>query len=216
MMADVIIAPSLLSCDFARIAEEVKAVEQAGADWLHIDVMDGHFVPNLTIGPAVVSAIKKVASVPLDVHLMISNPDDFIEQFVDAGSDYLTVHYEACTHLHRTLTAIKHAGAIPGVSLNPATPPEMILPVLSEIELILFMTVNPGFGGQDFIPSVLDKVGPIKSGLNELGKGCLLAVDGGINEVTAPAVIKKGINVLVAGSYIFGSPDYRKAIDSLR
>ncbi|MCP4633137.1 MAG: ribulose-phosphate 3-epimerase [candidate division Zixibacteria bacterium] len=215
-MSNVIIAPSLLSCDFSRIADEVRAVEEAGADWLHIDVMDGHFVPNITIGPPVVEAIKKVATAPLDVHLMISEPDKYIQQFIDAGADYLSVHQEASEHLYRTVTQIKEFGGKPGISINPATPSESLLPVLNELSLILFMTVNPGFGGQAFIPEVMNKVGQIRKAIKSIDREILLSVDGGINQNTAQIAKDNGITVLVAGSYIFNSPDYKTAIQSLR
>ncbi len=215
-MPDIIVAPSLLSCDFARIADEIQAVEEAGADWLHIDVMDGHYVPNITIGPPVVSAIKRVASKPLDVHLMISDPDRFIPRFIDAGADYLTVHQEACIHLHRTLSHIIEQGAEPGISLNPATPAESIVPVLNHVSQVLFMTVNPGFGGQKFIPEVMDKIDIVRNASGKLNRDILLSVDGGINSKTCKIAKDKGVRVLVAGSYIFGSQDYKKAIQSLR
>ncbi|MBD3233883.1 MAG: ribulose-phosphate 3-epimerase [candidate division Zixibacteria bacterium] len=215
-MPEIIVAPSLLSSDFARIADEIQAVEEAGADWLHIDVMDGHYVPNITIGPPVVSAIKKVASKPLDVHLMISDPDKFIPRFIDAGADYLTVHHEACIHLHRTLSHIIEKGAEPGVSLNPSTPSELILPVLNQVSLVLFMSVNPGFGGQKFIPEVMDKVDIVREEAGKLNRDILLSVDGGIDSKTCKIVKDKGIRVLVAGSYIFRSQNYKKAIQSLR
>ncbi len=215
-MTKTIIAPSLLSCDFSRIAEEVKAVEDAGADWLHIDVMDGVFVPNITIGPPVVSAFKKVSHIPLDVHLMISRPERYIKEFIDAGADYLTVHQEACLHLHRVLSEITELGAKAGVSINPATPSEMIIPILDKVSLILFMTVNPGFGGQEFIPQVMDKVDLIRNKIKKRNLDILLSVDGGINDKTAEVVKNKGMNVLVAGSFIFGSTDYKNAINSLR
>lgn len=215
-MDNIIVAPSLLSCDFSRIGEEVKAVEKAGADWLHVDIMDGHFVPNITIGPAVVAAIKKTASIPLDVHLMISEPDKYIRDFIDAGADFLTVHQETCTHPHRTLSAIRDSGAKSGISINPATPAESILNALNETDLILFMTVNPGFGGQQFIPDAMDKVAVIKNRIERLKHKIFLSVDGGINAETGRIARESGIEVLVAGSFIFESPDYRTAIQSLR
>jgi len=215
-MAEVIIAASLLSCDFSRIGEEVRAVENAGADWLHLDVMDGHFVPNITIGPAIVAAVKKVARVPLDVHLMISEPDNNIHQFIDAGADYLTVHRETCGQIDLTLSSIKNLGGKAGIALNPATPAQTILPFIDMLSLILIMTVNPGFGGQDFIPEALEKVDLIREHIRAGEHKPLLSVDGGINSNTALLAKEKGVNVLAAGSHIFKSTNYRTAIQSLR
>jgi ribulose-phosphate 3-epimerase len=212
----VLIAPSILAADFARLAEEIAAVERGGADLLHIDVMDGHFVPNLTIGPPVVESIKKVAKLPLDVHLMITNPDTFIPEFVAAGANYLTVHVEACPHLHRTVQAIKEAGAKAGVTLNPATPLSSLEEILPDVDLVLVMSVNPGFGGQKFIPSVLNKIRSAREILNRIQSRALLEVDGGVKVDNAAQVLAAGADVLVAGSAIFASRDYAGTIAALR
>jgi len=211
-----VIAPSLLSADFARLAEEVAAVKAAGADWLHVDVMDGHFVPNITIGPLVVKALRKVTDLTLDVHLMIENPDQYIQDFADAGADIITVHAEACTHLHRTLGAIRATGKRAGVALNPHTPPDVLAYVTDLVDMVLVMSVNPGFGGQKFIPGVLDKVQLIHEMLEASGVEADIQIDGGITDVTAPMAREAGVNALVAGSYVFGSDDYARAIASLR
>lgn len=201
------IAPSILSADFSRLGEEVAAVAAAGADFIHVDVMDGHFVPNLTIGPLVVKAIRKMTKLPFDVHLMISPVDPFIDDFVRAGADILTVHPEAGPHLHRTLQAIRAAGAKPGVALNPATPVAAIEPVLGDVDLILVMSVNPGFGGQAFINSQLKKIESIRKLIDASGRSIMLEVDGGVNVETAPSVVAAGADVLVAGSAVFrGDP----------
>jgi ribulose-phosphate 3-epimerase len=197
------IAPSILSADFARLGEEVAAVVAAGADFIHVDIMDGHFVPNLTIGPAVIKAIRGHAKIPFDVHLMISPVDPFIGEFVKAGADILTVHPEAGPHLHRTLQAIRAAGARPGVALNPGTPVAAVEPVIGEVDLILVMSVNPGFGGQAFIPSQLDKIKALRTLIDRSGRQIMLEVDGGVNPETARAVIGAGADVLVAGSAVF-------------
>ena len=202
-MPAVRIAPSILSADFARLGEEVAAIASAGADFVHVDVMDGHFVPNLTIGPAVIKAIRNHARIPFDVHLMISPVDPFIGDFVSAGADILTVHPEAGPHLHRTLQAIRAAGARPGVALNPATPVAAIEPVLGDVDLILVMSVNPGFGGQAFISSQLAKIKTIRSLIDRSGRDIMLEVDGGVNAATAPSIIEAGADVLVAGSAVF-------------
>ena len=213
---NMVIAPSLLSADFARLAEEVAAVKAAGADWLHVDVMDGHFVPNITIGPLVVKALRKVTDLTLDVHLMIENPDQYIQDFADAGADIITVHAEACTHLHRTLGAIRATGKRAGVALNPHTPPDVLAYVTDLVDMVLVMSVNPGFGGQKFIPGVLDKVQLIREMLEASGVEADIQIDGGITDVTAPMAREAGVNALVAGSYVFGSDDYARAIASLR
>ncbi len=197
------IAPSILSADFARLGEEVTAVAAAGADFIHVDIMDGHFVPNLTIGPAVIKAIRGCAKIPFDVHLMISPVDPFIGEFVKAGADILTVHPEAGPHLHRTLQAIRAAGAKPGVALNPGTPVAAVEPVIGDVDLILVMSVNPGFGGQAFIPSQLEKIKALRTLIDRSGRQIMLEVDGGVNAETARAVIGAGADVLVAGSAVF-------------
>jgi ribulose-phosphate 3-epimerase len=209
----VLIAPSILSADFGRLAEQIKAVEEAGADMLHLDVMDGHFVPNITFGPAVVGAIKSVATVPLDVHLMIEKPDDYLEDFVSVGADILTVHAEACTHLHKTVHQIKEFGIKVGVSLNPSTPVETLAYVIDDIDLVLVMSVNPGFGGQKFIPRSIEKIAHVRK---VAGAKADVQVDGGITPANAGKVVRAGANILVAGSSVFGSPNYAEAIRALR
>ena len=217
-MQPVRIAPSILSADFARLGEEVSAVTAAGADFIHVDVMDGHFVPNLTIGPAVIKSIRPHSKLPFDVHLMIAPVDPFIEDFVKAGADILTVHPEAGPHLHRTLQAIRASGARPGVALNPATPVAAIEPVLGDVDLILVMSVNPGFGGQAFIASQLRKIETIRTLIDRSGREILLEVDGGVNAKTARGVIDAGAAVLVAGSAIFNGEagNYAANIAALR
>lgn len=212
------IAPSILSADFARLGEEVAAIDRAGADFIHIDVMDGHFVPNLTIGPLVVKAIRKASAKTFDAHLMIAPVDPYIEPFARAGADIITVHPEAGPHLHRTLQAIRAAGARPGVALNPATPVSVVEPVLGDVDLILIMSVNPGFGGQEFIPSQLKKIEMLRKLIDQSGRDVILEVDGGINPATAPSVIAAGATALVAGSAVFtGDPkDYAANIARLR
>ncbi|MDM5327987.1 ribulose-phosphate 3-epimerase [Neobacillus sp. CF12] len=210
------IAPSILSADFARLGEEIAAVERAGADYIHIDVMDGHFVPNITIGPLIVEAIRPVTKLPLDVHLMIENPDQYIENFAKAGADYITVHVEACRHLHRTIHHIKSFGIKAGVVLNPATPVDSIEHILADIDMVLLMSVNPGFGGQSFIPEVLPKIRKVKKMADEKGKEIEIEIDGGVNPETAKLCIEAGANVLVAGSAIYNKEDYEAAILSIR
>ncbi len=212
----VIIAPSILSADFARLGDEVKAVEQAGADWIHVDVMDGHFVPNITIGPAVVESIRKVTELPLDVHLMIENADNYIPDFISAGSDIITVHVEACPHLNRTIQLIKEKDIMAGVVLNPATPLSSLEEILHEIDIVLLMSVNPGFGGQKFIPSMLDKIQNLNEIMSNYDHPIALEVDGGINPENAGKIVQAGASVLVAGSAIFNAKDYKKAIKALR
>ncbi|MFZ1746011.1 MAG: ribulose-phosphate 3-epimerase [Nitrospirales bacterium] len=211
-----LISPSILSADFARLAEAVQMVEAAGADWIHVDVMDGHFVPNLTVGPPMVEALRKVTSLPLDVHLMMTNPDDFIPEFVDAGADLLTVHVEACPHLHRTVQSIKERQVKAGVSLNPATSVTSLEEILGDVDLVLVMSVNPGFGGQQFISSSLDKIRRIRTMMNNSRSSAHLEVDGGVNLTNVASVIQAGANVLVAGSAIFGSKNIPETIRQMR
>ena len=210
------IAPSLLAADFGDLKSQIARAEEGGADWLHLDVMDGHFVPNLTIGPPVIRSIRKLTKLPLDTHLMIEEPDRFLEAFRDAGADHITVHYEACRNLNRTLHRIRELGAKAGVSINPATPVEMLTDVLGDVDLILIMSVNPGFGGQAFLPSSVDRIRRASSMLKGAKSGAFLEVDGGIEPATAPGVVAAGATVLVAGSFIFGSPDIRAAVGRLR
>lgn len=210
------IAPSILSADFSRLGEEVKAVEEAGADWIHVDVMDGKFVPNITIGPLVVESLRKVTKLPLDVHLMIENADQYIEDFANAGADIISVHAEACPHLHRTIESIKENGAKAGVVLNPATTLFALDEIIEQVDMVLLMSVNPGFGGQKFIGSVLSKIELLRNTLNESGVELDLEVDGGVKPDNAASIKQAGANVLVAGSAIFGKEDYKKAIEELR
>ena len=210
------IAPSILSADFSRLGEEIQAIEKAGADWVHIDVMDGRFVPNLTVGPLVVEAARKMTSLPLDVHLMIVEPDHLIPEFIKEGATSVTVHVEACPHLHRTIQLIKQHGARAGVSLNPATPLSSIEEILDEIDLVLIMSVNPGFGGQRFIPKVLDKIRAARKMIDERGLSVDLEVDGGVKVANAKELAVAGVDVFVAGSAIFESPDYAMTIKQLR
>ena len=211
-----LIAPSVLSADFSRLGEEVKAVEKAGADWIHLDVMDGHFVPNITIGPLVVEAVRKVTKLPLDVHLMIENADQYVEAFARAGSDSLTVQVEACVHLHRTIQAIKALGVKAAVAVNPATPLSSIEWILNDLDMVLIMSVNPGFGGQAFIPEAIDKIRDLKSLILSRNVDVLIEVDGGVNEETIRSVSEAGADAFVAGSAIFGSGDYRGTIARFR
>jgi ribulose-phosphate 3-epimerase len=202
-MPRVRVAPSILSADFSRLGEEVAAISAAGADFIHVDVMDGHFVPNLTIGPAVIKAVRGVTTLPFDVHLMISPVDPYIDEFAAAGADILTVHPEAGPHLHRTLQRIRAAGVKAGVALNPATPAAAALEVIDEVDLILVMSVNPGFGGQSFIASQLRKIETLRAAIDDSGRAVMLEVDGGVNAETAPLVRAAGGDVLVAGSAVF-------------
>ncbi|TYR82678.1 ribulose-phosphate 3-epimerase [Priestia megaterium] len=210
------IAPSILSANFSKLGEEIREVEAAGADYIHVDVMDGHFVPNITIGPLVVEAIRPITSLPLDVHLMIENPDQYIPTFAKAGADILTIHAEACTHLHRTIQLIKEHGMKVGVALNPATPIDVVKHVLEDIDLILLMTVNPGFGGQTFIDSVLPKIEQISQLIEIRQLSIEVEVDGGVNEETAKRCVEAGANVLVAGSAIYNQEDRSSAIERIR
>jgi ribulose-phosphate 3-epimerase len=210
------IAPSILSADFARLGEEIQAVEKAGADYIHIDVMDGQFVPNITIGPLIVEAVRPITKLPLDVHLMIENPDQYIEAFANAGADYITVHVEACRHLHRTIHHIKSFGIKAGVVLNPATPVESIQHVMDDIDMVLLMSVNPGFGGQKFIPETLNKIRKVKQMAEEKGLTIEIEIDGGVNSETAKQCIEAGANVLVAGSAVYNQPNYQEAIALIR
>ncbi len=211
-----LIAPSILSADFSRLGEEIRTVEAAGADWIHIDVMDGHFVPNITMGPLVVEAVRRVTKLPLDVHLMIETPDRYIADFARAGADLIAVQVETCVHLHRSVQLIREAGVRPGVALNPATPLATIEWVLADVDFVLVMSVNPGFGGQQFIPSSLEKIAQLRMMIQTRGLSTLIQVDGGVNAGTIAAVAAAGADVFVAGSAIFGSPDYAATIDSLR
>ncbi|KYD08204.1 ribulose-phosphate 3-epimerase [Heyndrickxia sporothermodurans] len=210
------IAPSILAANFSKLAEEIQDVERGGADYIHIDVMDGHFVPNITMGPLVVEAIRPVTKLPLDVHLMIENPDQYIEAFAKAGADIITVHVEACKHLHRTLQLIHSFGVKAGVVINPATPVETIQHVLEDIEMVLLMTVNPGFGGQSFIHSVIPKIEQVKEMVNTKGLAIEIEVDGGVNRDTAKLCYDAGANVLVAGSAIFQQNDRTAAINEIK
>lgn len=210
------IAPSLLSANFAALGQDVARVEDGGADLLHVDVMDGHFVPNLTMGPPVIRAIRRVARIPLDVHLMVSNPDPYLEAYVEAGASMLSVHVEAVPHLHRTLQAIRRLGAKAGVALNPSTPAIAIEEVAGDLDFVLVMSVNPGFGGQSFIPRSVAKIRAIRALLDAAGSQADIEVDGGIDAGTAPAVVAAGARILVAGQAIFGSPDPTAAVSRLR
>ena len=210
------IAPSILAADFSKLAEEIKEVEAGGADYIHIDVMDGHFVPNISMGPLIVEAARKVTKLPLDVHLMIENPERYLEDFVRAGADIITVHVEASPHLHRTLQEIRRLGAKPGIVLNPSTPVDSIKHVLEEIDMILVMTVNPGYGGQDFIEAMLSKIGEIKEMVMSKGLNIDIEVDGGINAHNARLCKEAGANVFVAGSAIFENADRSAAISEIR
>jgi ribulose-phosphate 3-epimerase len=210
------IAPSILSADFAHLADEIARITEAGADMIHVDVMDGHFVPNFTIGPPIVKAIRKVTRLPLDVHLMMTNPDDFISEFIKAGSDYLTVHVETCAHLHRTIQSIKEEGVKAGVTLNPATPLSSIEEILGEVDLLLIMSVNPGFGGQSFIPSVLEKLRRARKMIDQRGLKVELEIDGGVKVENIAAMAQAGADIFVSGSAIFQSKDYKDTIQKMR
>jgi ribulose-phosphate 3-epimerase len=210
------VAPSILSADFAKLGEEIRDVEAGGADYIHVDVMDGHFVPNITIGPLIVNAVRPVTDLPLDVHLMIENPDQYIPLFTEAGADIISVHVETCPHLHRTVHMIKDAGVKAGVVLNPATPVESVRHIIQDVDLVLLMTVNPGFGGQTFIHEVLPKIREVREMVDKLDKDIEIEVDGGVNAETAELCIEAGADVLVAGSAVYGKTDRQKAIESIR
>jgi ribulose-phosphate 3-epimerase len=210
------IAPSILSADFSRLGDEVKAVEHAGADYIHVDVMDGHFVPNITIGPMIVEAVKRVTKLPLDVHLMISNPDQYVKDFREAGADFITVHAEAVNHLHRSVQIIRETGAGTGVSLNPASPLQLLEHVLDDLDMVLIMTVNPGFGGQEFITGMIPKINRLKEMIKNRGLDTQIEVDGGINPDTVGLVASAGADIFVAGSAIFHSKDYAKTIQIMK
>ncbi len=215
-MLPIRIAPSLLSCDFGRLAEEVRAAEAAGADWIHVDVMDGRFVPNITIGPLVVEAVRKVTRLPVDAHLMIVEPEKYVEAFAKAGADVISVHAEASPHLHRTLQAIRAAGARPAVALNPSTGLEAVEYVLGDCAMVLLMTVNPGFGGQSYIEAVTEKIRRLRAMADARGLPLEIEVDGGVKPETAAKVAGAGANVLVAGTAVFGQKDYAAAILAIR
>ncbi|MCC6545240.1 MAG: ribulose-phosphate 3-epimerase [Nitrospirae bacterium] len=210
------IAPSILSANFAQLGEELRRVEDAGADWIHVDVMDGHFVPNITIGPFVVEAVKKATSLPLDVHLMIERPEGYISSFADAGADIITVHVEACTHLHRTIQQIKESGKKAGVSLNPSTPLVMVECVLEDIDLLLIMSVNPGFSGQKFIPFSMEKIREARRMLDKIGSKAYLEVDGGIKLDNIAEIAAAGADMFVSGSGVFGTQDYKMTIGEMK
>ncbi len=211
-----VIAPSILSADFGELAREIRAVEAAGADWIHVDVMDGHFVPNLTLGWPVVGSLRKVSEKPFDVHLMIEEPDRYLESFVKAGADVLTVHVEACVHLHRTVQEIKRLGARAGVSLNPATPVESVLPILPDVDLVLLMSVNPGFGGQSFIESSVERATALAAAIARTGKAIRLEIDGGVGVGNIARLARAGVRAFVAGNAIFASGDYAATIRAMR
>jgi len=210
------LAPSILSADFGRLAEEVRAVENAGADWIHVDVMDGHFVPNLTIGPDVVKAVRRATTLPVDVHLMITEPDRYLDAFVAAGADWLGVHVEACVHLHRTVQRIRELGAKASVAVNPATPLGLVEPILEHVDMVLLMTVNPGFGGQKFIPSVVPKIRELRRWIDERSLNVLIQVDGGVCAETVDLLVDAGVDVFVAGSAVFQGNDYHQTVRALK
>lgn len=210
------IAPSLLSANFMRLEEEIRNIEKAGADILHLDVMDGHFVPNLTFGLPIIKQIKEIAKIPLDVHLMVTNPDEYLSQLGEWNIDYVSFHQETENHIHRQLNVLKKLGSKAGIAINPATPIETVYPVVDELDFVLIMSVNPGFGGQSFIPVVYDKIRKLRSLADQVNPDLEIEVDGGVNDLIAPKLISKGTDILVAGSYIFKSENYEEAISSLR
>jgi ribulose-phosphate 3-epimerase len=211
------IAASILAADFSRLGEQVREAEAADVDWIHVDVMDGHFVPNITVGPPVLRALRKVTTLPIDVHLMITDPDTFAEEFVDAGADRLTVHIETCDHIHRTVQYIRELGAKPGVTLNPATPLSTLEEILAYVDLVLVMSVNPGFGGQSYIPGSTSKIARLRTILDAIGSRAEIEVDGGVNADTAGEVVKAGATVLVAGTAVFGGrASVQENVDLLR
>ena len=210
------LAPSILSADFARLLEDVKKVEKAGCEYLHIDVMDGHFVPNITLGPGIVKSLRKDVNMVFDAHLMIENPDNYIKEFADAGCDIIVVHQEACTHLHRTIQNIKSHGIKAGVALNPATPIETIKYVLQDVDMVLLMSVNPGFGGQSYIPVVTEKIKELKALIDEMNLDIDIEIDGGVKPSNIAEVVNAGANVIVAGSAIFNAGNIDEAVKSLR
>ena len=211
-----VIAPSILSADFSRLGKEIKAVETAGADWIHADVMDGHFVPNITIGPLIVEAIRRVTSLPIDVHLMIENPDNYIPAFAEAGASLISVQVEASLHLNRSVQLIRECGARPGVVLNPSTPIQMLEWIIADVDYVLIMSVNPGFGGQAFIKNSLDKIRALHQLIQQKNLKTLIEIDGGVNEKTIADIAAAGVDVFVAGSAIFGSRDYQATISDFR
>jgi ribulose-phosphate 3-epimerase len=211
-----LIAPSLLAADFTRLGDDIQMVNQSVADWIHCDVMDGHFVPNISFGLPVIEQIKKIAEKPLDVHLMISDPDRYLERFKEAGADILTVHYETCPHLHRTIGAIREMGMKAGVAINPHTPVQMLIDIMHDLDLILLMTVNPGFGGQKFIPGSYKRLVTLRQMVNTLAPNALIEVDGGVNLDTGRQLFMAGADVLVAGNFIFSSADPKGTIEALK
>ena len=215
-MQKIMIAPSILSADFAKLGQEIKDVASAGAEVIHIDVMDGHFVPNITIGPLVVKAVRKVTNLPLDVHLMISNPDQYLDDFAAAGADWITVHVETCPHLHRTISRIKELGKKAGAVLNPATPLESLDYILADLDLVMLMSVNPGFGGQSFIPSTIVKIAALKKMIDSRGLATGIEIDGGVSTQTIREIAEAGANIFVAGSAVFGQKNYEEAIKGLK
>jgi ribulose-phosphate 3-epimerase len=215
-MSKVLLSPSILSADFGQLAQEIRSVEDAGADWIHVDVMDGHFVPNITVGPDVVRALRRATALPLDVHLMVSDAGRWVRPFAEAGADLISVHAEACVHLDRVLTSIRELGKRPAVALNPHTPESLLDYVLEELDLVLVMSVNPGFSAQKFLPSQLEKIARLRRMLEKRNPNCLIQVDGGVSPKNARQLVDAGANVLVAGAAIFGQTDRRAAIEAFR